>query len=85
MFVLVSGPPAHNEELRSLGQLPWWADLNLRVAFFRPLSVATHQLDHRLWPGALWAMHLQSVVWYAAACMLAVAVELMKKWGRRAR
>lgn len=70
MFVLVSGPRAHNEQLRSLGQLPWWVDPDLRVAFFRPLSVATHQLDHRVWPGAVWAMHLQSIFWYAAACML---------------
>jgi hypothetical protein len=70
MFVLVSGPRAHNEELRSLGQLPWWVDPDLRVAFFRPLSVATHQLDHRLWHDAVWAMHLHSILWYAVACVL---------------
>jgi hypothetical protein len=70
MFVLVGGPRAHNEELRAIGRLPWWVDLDLRVAFFRPLSVATHQLDHRLWPDRAWAMHLHSVLWYAAACVL---------------
>lgn len=70
MFVLVSGPQAHNEQLRAHGQLPWWADSDLRVAFFRPLAVATHQLDHRLWSGSVWAMHLHSALWYAAACVL---------------
>lgn len=70
MFVLVSGPRAHSEQLRALGRLPWWVDPNLRVAFFRPLSVATHQLDHRLWGEHTWAMHLHSALWYAAACVL---------------
>ncbi|WP_052559029.1 hypothetical protein [Enhygromyxa salina] len=70
MFVLVSGPQAHNEALRTAGQLPWWTDLELRVAFFRPLSVATHLLDHLCWPRAPWLMHLQSVAWYLAACSL---------------
>lgn len=70
MFVLVSGPRAHNEALRELGERPWWVDLDLRVAFFRPLSVATHLLDVWLWPDAAWAMHLHSMIWYALACVL---------------
>jgi hypothetical protein len=72
MFVLVSG--SDNEELRALGRLPWWVDPDLRVAFFRPLSVATHQLDHRLWHDSVWAMHLHSALWYAAACVLVWAL-----------
>ncbi len=63
MFVFADG--IHNEQLRAMGRLPWWTDPELRVAFFRPLSVATHQLDHRWWPRQLWAMHLQSMLWYA--------------------
>lgn len=69
MFVLVDG--VHDEQRRAEGALPWWTDPELRVAFFRPLSVATHQLDHRLWPDRLWAMHLHSMLWYACACALA--------------
>ena len=78
MFVLVPGPRATNLELRHAGELPWWTDPELRVAFFRPLSVATHHLDHRLWPEQPWAMHLHSLLWYALACALAwkVAREL---------
>ncbi|PRP92161.1 hypothetical protein ENSA5_51080 [Enhygromyxa salina] len=70
MFVLVSGPQAHNEALRTLGQLPWWTAPDLRVAFFRPLTVVTHLLDHLCWPRAPWLMHLHSVAWYLAACAL---------------
>jgi hypothetical protein len=66
MFVLVDGAGEQ--------PLPWWSDPELRVAFFRPLSVVTHQLDHRLWPNHLWAMHLHSVLWYALACGLVWAV-----------
>ena len=72
MFVFADG--VHDEELRARGRLPWWTDPELRVAFFRPLTVVTHQLDHRLWPERLWAMHLHSMLWYALACGLAWVV-----------
>jgi hypothetical protein len=71
MFVFVSGPRAHTEQLRAIGQFPWWVDPDLHVAFFRPLAVLTHALDVRLWPSAAWLMHLHSVLWYALACLLA--------------
>lgn len=72
MFVLVDGDQV--EQQRAAGRLPWWTDPELRVAFFRPLSVLTHQLDHRLWPDHPWAMHLHSVLWYGLACGLAWVV-----------
>ncbi len=72
MFVLVDGAQAL--ELRAAGRIPWWSDPQLRVEFFRPLSVATHQLDHRLYPEQPWLMHVHGVLWYALACGLAWAV-----------
>jgi hypothetical protein len=74
MFGLVEGPPARILGLRRAGRVPWWTDPQLRVVFFRPLAVATRHLDHALWPGTPWLMHLHSVVWHALACALAWAL-----------
>lgn len=73
MFALVEGPPSKNIGLRTAGRYPWWVDPELRIVFFRPLSVATHHVDHWLWPSAVWMMHLHSVLWHALACALAWA------------
>jgi hypothetical protein len=74
MFALVEGPPAKNIGLRTAGRYPWWVDPDLRIVFFRPLAVATHHVDHWLWPRAVWMMHLHSVLWHALACALAWAI-----------
>lgn len=74
MFALVEGPSAKNIGLRTAGRYPWWVDPDLRIVFFRPLAVATHHVDHWLWPRAVWAMHLHGVLWHALACALAWAV-----------
>ncbi|MFV8755762.1 hypothetical protein ACNOYE_34860 [Nannocystaceae bacterium ST9] len=74
MFVLVDGDPSHTIGLRTAGRMPWWVDPDLRIAFFRPLSVATHLFDHWAWPESILAMHLHSVLWYVLACVLATAL-----------
>lgn len=74
MFALVEGPREHNIGLRTAGRSPWWVDPDLRVVFFRPLTVATHHLDHWLWPQRFWLMHLHNVLWHALACGLAWAL-----------
>ena len=51
------------QELKRKGILPWWADDQLKVSFWRPVSAATHWLDYQLWPGSPMAMKLHSVVW----------------------
>ncbi|HWB75342.1 MAG TPA: hypothetical protein VG755_10305 [Nannocystaceae bacterium] len=53
---------------------PWWTDPDWHASFFRPLTVATHQLDHLLWPDAPWAMHLVSLGCYAALVLATAAV-----------
>jgi hypothetical protein len=45
------------------GVLSWWADPEARLAFMRPLSAATHYLDHRLWPDSPLLMHLHCLFW----------------------
>lgn len=71
MFALVEGPRTRTIGLRTAGRYPWWVDPDLHIVFFRPLSVATHHLDHWLWPGSTYLMHLHSVLWHALACALA--------------
>jgi hypothetical protein len=56
--------PTHNLAAMQDGILPWWADLEVRFAFFRPLSVLTHALDHALWPDSAVLMHAHNVLWH---------------------
>ena len=52
------------------GILPWWTNPHIRVAFWRPLSAFTHWLDFTIYPNVPWLMHVQSLLWYGALCMI---------------
>src|SRR5262245_25502765 len=56
---------------------PWWSSPGLRLAFWRPLSSASHWLDFRLFPGSPEAMHAVSLAWLAAT--VAVAALLYRR------
>lgn len=71
MFVLVGATPEQLERLRYLGQVPWWSSSHVHIAFWRPLTAATHYLDYLLWPETPWLMHLHQLVWHGLACGLA--------------
>ena len=58
--------------LRDIGFLPWWAHPEARWAFLRPLSVATHVLDYRLWPDGIALQHAHSLLWFVAAILVTV-------------
>ena len=58
--------PEHQQRLRDDGHMSWWADPEATLRFFRPLSAATHLLDHVLWPDTPWLAHLHSWLWAAA-------------------
>lgn len=64
-FSFLDGIPEHNDELIDRGVLPWWCDRECRLAFLRPLSALTHQVDYRLWDDRPWLMHVQSLAWFA--------------------
>jgi hypothetical protein len=51
------------------GVLPWWVDPSVRFAFFRPLSSATHWLDHLLWPGNAFLLHVHTWAWSVLALL----------------
>ena len=53
---------------------PWWTSGDIRAAFWRPLSSATHWLDYTLWPYTPSLMHLHSVLWYVAAVVMIAAL-----------
>lgn len=71
LFSFIDGDPERNRRLVDLGLFPWWTAEELRIRFFRPVSVLTHRLDYLLWPGSAPAMHLHSLAWFAAAIALA--------------
>jgi len=74
LFVLVEHDPKRTIGTRTSGRYPWWVDPDLHIAFFRPLSAASHHLDHRLWPSSGVLMHAHNLAWHAAACAMAWAL-----------
>lgn len=43
----------------------WWAEKDIKIAFFRPLSSFSHWVDGYMWPGWPFLMHLQNVILFA--------------------
>ncbi len=70
-FASVDGSDATNATFRDLGFTPWWSPSDLKFAFCRPLSAATHWLDFQLWPEWPVLMHLQSLAWLAGMVLAA--------------
>lgn len=73
LFALIDGP----EEVRVFrehGILPWWADDQMRISFWRPLPSFTHWLDARLFGESAAAEHAVSLGWYLLVVLLASRV-----------
>lgn len=70
-FASVDGSEETNATFQDLGFTPWWSPSDLKFAFCRPLSAATHWLDFRLWPEMPVLMHLQSLAWLVAMVLAA--------------
>ena len=66
-FAFMPGPGEGNEQLWQDGILPWWTHPELKAAFLRPVSVATHVVDHHLWPDIYPLQHAHSLLWYGLA------------------
>jgi hypothetical protein len=73
LFVFVQQKPGLQfmEISTELGTMPWWSLEGLRIAFFRPLAVLSHQVDYWLWPDSSVLMYLHNILWYAIGCALA--------------
>ncbi len=62
---------AHNLSQMDFGTMPWWGSPDLHQAFLRYASTLTMMLDYRLWPNHPALMHLHSLLWLAAAVLVA--------------
>lgn len=69
------------EVLKASGMLTWWADPDIRIALFRPLTAATMVLDHAMAPRAYGLQHLHSLLWYGGA--VAAVGWMMRRVGSR--
>ncbi|MBV8755665.1 MAG: hypothetical protein JO257_00230 [Deltaproteobacteria bacterium] len=70
LFVFADGDPRTNAALRDEGLFPWWTDPQLKLAFWRPITSATHAIDHLLWPDNAAAQLAHNLVWLAIALVL---------------
>ncbi len=70
LFVFASGDPGDAARLRDAGVFPWWTDLNVRLAFWRPVTSATHAVDHALWPDRARVQLLHNLLWLALVLAL---------------
>ena len=77
MFSFFDGNPQRTLRWIDRGFPPWWTYLGVKAAFWRPLTVATHVLDYRLWPDCPALMHAQSIAWYGA--LIAVVALLYRR------
>ena len=74
LFVFANGDVADNTRMRDAGLFPWWVDPHLKLSFMRPLSSATHALDHAaLWPDSAPLQLAHNLLWLALALVVAWA------------
>lgn len=74
LFSWLDGDPVRNQILKDLGPLPWWAQNDAKLLFWRPATELTHWLDARLWGDWPALMHLHSLLWLALGVALALAL-----------
>ena len=70
--------PKFSPALLEEGIFTWWDDMQARLAFMRPLTAASHWLDHTLWRNVGWTMHLHSALW--ALWLLFGVRALYREW-----
>lgn len=71
LFVFANGDPAAMTQLRAAGLFPWWVDPALKLSFMRPVSSATHAVDHALWPDSARLQLAHNLLWHALALFAA--------------
>nr|MCH9684354.1 hypothetical protein [Deltaproteobacteria bacterium] len=73
---------AQRDTCMETGLFAWWVAPGYRLAFFRPLSSATHALDFALWPDHPALMYAHSLGWYALllCALMALYRRLLPGW-----
>ncbi len=59
------------DTLLAHGVVPWWTHPHLTIRFLRPIASATIWLDHAVFGRNALAMHVHSLLWWAAMVVLA--------------
>jgi hypothetical protein len=62
-YTLANGNPADNLWQVEQGYAPGWIYDHLLVRLYRPISLATHLLDAKLWLHSAFMMHAHSLLW----------------------
>jgi len=57
-------------ERKAVGLCPWWTHEGRQESFWRPLSAASHWLDHYLWPSNRVLFRIHSAAWFALFLVL---------------
>jgi len=70
LFVFANGDARDNAAMVDAGLFPWWTDPHLKLAFLRPVSSATHALDHALWPDSAPAQLAHNLAWHALVLIM---------------
>jgi hypothetical protein len=70
----VFATPAGNQAEMEHGYGAWWTAPDFKVAFWRPVSAATHAIDHALWPGNAVLMHVHTLLWFLALLLAVQAL-----------
>ncbi len=70
LFDFMGGDATRAAYMRDGGFVPWWLPDGFQVRFFRPVTVATHVLDHLLMPTSAVFAHAHSIAWSAALVAL---------------
>jgi hypothetical protein len=73
LFSFVPEGTAGRATSTRLGILPWWAQPDLKIAFFRPLSSALVAFDHTLFGRHALGWHAHGLLWWAGL-LLTVAL-----------
>jgi hypothetical protein len=71
LFRFSDGSTETVREYKESGPFPWFMLPDIKLHFFRPLSSATHVLDHAVFPESAFLQHLQSGLWYALLVLAA--------------
>jgi hypothetical protein len=82
LFSFADGDPVRAHQLIDEGVFPWWTNPGVVLAFFRPITSATHYADHLWWPNLPVLMHVQSLLWLAL--LLGVVGAIYRRFMRSA-
>lgn len=74
LFNFASGDGDSLRWQKIAGTMPWYADEAQKISFFRPLASLSHCIDYRYLDSFPAALHLQNLIWMAAAIFLSFLV-----------